>query len=243
MGEIRHTFYGPLWDVRSLGSSSRNIAYTNVDLGLHMDLCYFQNPPRFQFLHMLTNKVKGGESIFVDSYKVAEKMWLDHRDEWEVLTRVSSDEQVPTESSFQLTIPPHQTPVGFHYQNDGRHYRYTHPTLELAAPSSGHAGEPTASGMPRLTAVNYSPPFQSPLPLSPSPQMDSEQRRRQFYTALKRFADLTLLDEFRYERLLAEGDCVIFDNRRVLHARRGFEWNQEEEGSGTGKVKRWLKGE
>ena len=36
-GELRTTFYGTLWDVVSL-RESRNIAYTNLDLGLHMDL-------------------------------------------------------------------------------------------------------------------------------------------------------------------------------------------------------------
>jgi hypothetical protein len=38
IGEIRHTFYGEVWDVRALGIKSENVAYTNVDLGLHMDL-------------------------------------------------------------------------------------------------------------------------------------------------------------------------------------------------------------
>lgn len=89
-GEIRNTFYGPLWDVRSLPSAvSKNIAYTNVDLGLHMDLLYFQNPPRFQFLHMVENKVKGGESIFVDSFKIAEWMWEHASWAWETLTSVN----------------------------------------------------------------------------------------------------------------------------------------------------------
>lgn len=36
-GELRRTFYGLLWDVISL-KDSKNIAYTNLDLGLHMDL-------------------------------------------------------------------------------------------------------------------------------------------------------------------------------------------------------------
>lgn len=36
-GEIRPTFYGLLWDVKNV-QNSRNIAYTNLDLGLHMDL-------------------------------------------------------------------------------------------------------------------------------------------------------------------------------------------------------------
>jgi gamma-butyrobetaine dioxygenase len=36
-GEIRPTFYGLMWDVVNL-RNSKNIAYTNLDLGLHMDL-------------------------------------------------------------------------------------------------------------------------------------------------------------------------------------------------------------
>ena len=37
LGEIRRTFYGETWDVRNV-RNSKNIAYTNLDLGLHMDL-------------------------------------------------------------------------------------------------------------------------------------------------------------------------------------------------------------
>jgi hypothetical protein len=36
-GEIRPTFYGLLWDVVNQ-KDSKNIAYTNLDLGHHMDL-------------------------------------------------------------------------------------------------------------------------------------------------------------------------------------------------------------
>lgn len=36
---------------------------------------------------------------------------------------------------------------------------------------------------------------------------------------------------------LNEGECVIFDNRRVLHARRAF----DEQGD-KGEIVRWLKG-
>ncbi|PWZ02019.1 hypothetical protein BCV70DRAFT_235655 [Testicularia cyperi] len=218
MGELRNTFYGPLWDVQSK-ADARNIAYTNLDLGLHMDLLYFQNPPRFQYLHMLRNKVRGGASIFVDSFKVAEHMYQHDRDLWEVLTRV---------------------PVGFHYVNDGRHYRFTHPTFELAHDTEGHAGLPLAGsgGMPRLSAINYSPPFQSPLPLHPTEYLRTQDDRHKFFQALQRFSDLTLAEEFRYEKQMQEGECVIFDNRRVLHSRKGFEWDE----SKVGEVKRWLKG-
>lgn len=36
-GEIRSTFYGETWDVKNI-RNSKNVAYTNLDLGLHMDL-------------------------------------------------------------------------------------------------------------------------------------------------------------------------------------------------------------
>ena len=37
LGYPRETFYGRTWDVVSL-HDAKNIAYTNVSLGLHMDL-------------------------------------------------------------------------------------------------------------------------------------------------------------------------------------------------------------
>lgn len=37
IGTLRTTWYGDLWDVRA-EEGSKNIAYTNLDLGLHMDL-------------------------------------------------------------------------------------------------------------------------------------------------------------------------------------------------------------
>lgn len=39
LGEIRSTMYGDLWDVVNIRNST-NIAYTNLYLGLHMDLMY-----------------------------------------------------------------------------------------------------------------------------------------------------------------------------------------------------------
>lgn len=42
-GELRTTFYGNLWDVKNV-RNSRNIAYTNLDLDLHMDLLYVYVP-------------------------------------------------------------------------------------------------------------------------------------------------------------------------------------------------------
>lgn len=37
IGEIRDTFYGQTWNVKNM-RNSKNVAYTNLNLGLHMDL-------------------------------------------------------------------------------------------------------------------------------------------------------------------------------------------------------------
>ncbi|MFC9330595.1 TauD/TfdA family dioxygenase [Kitasatospora sp. NPDC057015] len=44
-----------------------------------------------------------------------------------------------------------------------------------------------------------------------------------FYAAYRRFAAVTLRPELRLEFRLGPGDCLIFDNVRLLHARTAFE--------------------
>jgi len=134
--ELRETFYGGTWDVRDV-VDSRNIAYTNLYLGLHMDLQYFESPPRFQVLHCLRNRVHGGTSLFVDAFAAA--------------------------SALRATYPADfarlvATPVPFQYINDSRHLHHARPTISLAAASASSDGEPN------IARISYSPQFQAPLP-------------------------------------------------------------------------------
>ena len=59
IGPIRSTFYGLTWDVKSVPGAI-NVAYTHKYLGLHMDLCYMDLTPQFQFLHSLRARAPGG---------------------------------------------------------------------------------------------------------------------------------------------------------------------------------------
>ena len=172
-------------------------------------LCrYFQHPPRWQILHCLRNRVQGGESCFVDALAVAEKLRRARPDYFGILTR---------------------TPVAFHYINDGHHLHYEHPTIELAPPS------PFATSIPnscrRIGHINYSPPFQAPLPLDTPTE---------FYLALKEFSNLLDNCTNTYRYTLQEGDTVLFDNRRLLHARTAFYGDGQE--LKEGEASRWLKG-
>lgn len=69
----------------------------------------------------------------------------------------------------------------------------------------------------------------------------------EFYPALKEFTKFLNDPTNTYEYTLREGDAVLFDNRRVLHARTAF-YDKEDDGvNGNGKLRegetnRWLKG-
>jgi len=210
-GEIRKTFYGETWDVKNV-RNSKNIAYTNINLDLHMDLLYFQHPPRFQILHCLRNHVRGGTSIFVDALHVASEMRKQHPDDFDTLA---------------------ETLVPFHYVNDGHHLHHAHPTIELESAKSNNSDNDAP-----IAFINYSPPFQAPLP------MDVPER---FYISLKRFSDSLERGDVRFQYTLREGDAVLFDNRRILHARTSFTDSDESRSKETSIVSedtpnRWLKG-
>jgi gamma-butyrobetaine dioxygenase len=91
--------------------------------------------------------------------------------------------------------------VPFHYLNDAHHLHRAHPTLQL----DPHTGA--------LQHVNYSPPFQAPLPPAAPPA---------FFAALGAFAGALAAPTRVLRHRLREGEAVLFDNRRVLHARTAF---------------------
>ncbi|ORX34984.1 taurine catabolism dioxygenase TauD, TfdA family-domain-containing protein [Kockovaella imperatae] len=217
IGPIRHTFYGETWDVINLGKDSKNVAYTNHNLGLHMDLMYFENPPRFQLLHCLRNQVEGGASYFVDSFAVRSRM---HK-EFPTLHQALSKNRIP-----------------FKYKNDGHSLLTNRAIFER----STHGG---------WTTVAWSPPFQG-VTGSPNERVQRDisakwsDRNQDFLEGVAKFEELINDSAARYQFTMKAGDLVLFDNRRILHARQAFtEYSAEkkkEMGIVDGEVNRWLKG-
>jgi alpha-ketoglutarate-dependent taurine dioxygenase len=196
IGEIRQTFYGTSWDVKSV-EQAINIAYTSQALGLHMDLLYFEAPPGLQFLHSLKNNVKGGASYYADAFHAAE------------ILRKTDPKAFQSLCSY---------PVTFHYRNINRHYHFTRSTIVLNKFSLDNC----------IDHINYSPPFQAPFESD-----TSKPEFRQFIRAFQHFRDLIEDKNNQLELILEKNQCVIFHNRRILHARREFDAS-----SGS----RWLKG-
>ncbi|EGG02069.1 uncharacterized protein MELLADRAFT_91670 [Melampsora larici-populina 98AG31] len=227
--ETRRTFYGDYWDVKSQGDQATNVANTSLTLDLHMDLVHFQNPPRFQFLYCLKNEVEGGRSTFVDGYAVAEALFREN-------------------PAYFHTLATRYIP--FEYINAGHHTYYSHPTIELHPGISIEKFMKTKTECisDSLRAVNYAPPFQGPLEnLGPNGELYNSKDERLLLNALKVFDQICNQDRFRFEILLKPGQCVGFDNRRILHARTAFkakkdQCNHEVMSFGSDDVKRWLRG-
>ncbi|CAK7224954.1 hypothetical protein SEUCBS140593_005739 [Sporothrix eucalyptigena] len=229
IGNIQTTFYGELFDVVSK-PNAENVAYTNVFLCLHQDLLYMNDPPYIQLLHCLRNDCDGGESLFSDSVRAAVEMQLNDA---HYLQSLASDE------------------VRYHYERNGHYYFNQRPVLEFAG---GLPGNPSInpSAMQRSRAreasdlrthiirnTGWSPPFQAShrFPLvfgngpDGQPKLDTSLRR--WAKAAKRFGFLLEHKDNMLEVKLQPGQCVLFNNRRVLHGRRQFNTSD-----GT----RWLKG-
>jgi len=207
IGPLKNTFYGETWDVRSV-SNAKNVAYTDVHLGFHMDLLYMQQPPRLQLLHCLRASTEGGVSLFSDSYWAMQQLYRLDR------------------TAFQTLV---ETPVNFHYDNDNHHYFRSRRTFQL---QEGVTQIPEGSNKvwTYMEAVNWAPPFQAPFNHTEG-DVALVKSMRAWHEAAQIFRDLTELDRAVYKRQMEPGECVIFDNRRILHARTAFAGGE-----------RWLRG-
>ena len=110
----------------------------------------------------------------------------------------------------------------YHYYNGGHHYEQSRETIVESEKTR------------QIATVNWSPPFQAPFVLHQGIiSRRSTTRFEAYMKALKAFATHIEAPENIHEYRIKEGECVIFDNRRILHARRAFDVNSGE---------RWLKG-
>ncbi|CAG8707593.1 14568_t:CDS:1, partial [Dentiscutata heterogama] len=155
---------------------------------------YFESPPGLQFLHCLKNSVKGGCSIFADSFTAVQRFKSAYPADFLLLT---------------------QTPLTFHYINDGHHMHYKRPIIAM-------------DQFNEEFCVNYAPPFQGPIEslLPEHPLFYNEEndiKIFQFYQAYKRFCSFIEDDDLKFKLTLEPGELVIFVNRRVLHGRTSFD--------------------
>lgn len=100
--------------------------------------------------------------------------------------------------------------LGYEYVHEDSIYHNTWPVFEL---------DPKTR---EVRHVNYSPPFQSTLPEWTGVGGISAEGFGQFQRALNRFASLLQHKKSVFQLKLNPGECVIFANRRIVHARNQF---------------------
>ena len=97
-----------------------------------------------------------------------------------------------------------------------------------------------------IEKINWGPPFLAPFSLdldsmeqasgsSASARECLNHKVDEWHAAARKFSALLQRSESLHERLMKPGECVLFDNTRVLHARKAFNSND------AGKA-RWLRG-
>ena len=211
IGPLRNTFYGPTWDVRSI-PSAKNVAYTSKHLGFHMDLLYMQNPPGVQVLHCMKASTEGGESLFTDAFRATYLMQKHHAE----ICKVFGD-----------------FPVTYRYKNNGQYYQKSRPSFE-----HHYINRDDDNMIEAIRAVNWSPPFQAPFERDIGCDILKRSalgisRLRMYTLGAKIFKSL-IEDEYAvFSTKMEEGTCVVFNNRRLLHARTAFSSTDGE---------RWLRG-
>jgi len=183
-------------------------------------LRYSADPPRFQALHCLRNRVEGGASYFVDSFASARRLARTHPHHVALLTK---------------------TKLRYEYDNDDHYLSWQHLVLppNLSTP---------------YAVVNWSPPFQAMRRAMHRRVTTGEEAEAvvevdaRCFDALQAWEAELRRPEHAYEFTMREGDLVLFDNRRILHARRGFRDLSEEKAKERGveivpgEPTRWLKG-
>ena len=191
------------------------------------------NPPGYQLLHCIRPSTEGGESVFADAFHASKKVYLNNPEAFNVLRNY---------------------PVHYAYSAPGSGVDYSDckPVIELqkALVYDGLATKwETPNNEPLIRAVNWAPQFQGhflKVPTLDSPDTVTYARETKFGTwlhAAKLFAKYA--QESVVTVKLKAGECVIFNNRRILHGRRAFPSKAAAElanaaaNSGEG---RWLKG-
>lgn len=230
-----------------------NAAYLSQSLAFHTDLLYFDNPPHVQLLHCVQSSSEGGASLFVDAYKAAHDLFREDRKAFNTLatTHVNYHYNHANSNLYHATKPVIETRplrIGEKTYQTVAEFLQAHEEnrAQINANRWNDAKIPPLSLVDCLEKINWGPPFLAPFTLQKDSLEQASLSRECALTSLNQKVDVwhaaaQKLDkllhrpETMYERLMKPGECVLFDNTRVLHGRKAF--NARDAGKS-----RWLRG-
>ena len=237
-GYVRETNYGPTFDVVAK-KNPNNLAYTNLAVTPHTDNPYRNPVPSIQILHCLKNECDGGLTGLVDGFMAAEK--IRQLCGQEVTDNI--DKSIPnTKNYFHLLSnyfvpyeyhnraydvmkdddiinmernlnggPPEQNNLQYVYNQQSAYLRHRQPIIEL-----DDRGKVIAVAFNNRSASAFD---------FPSSLGEENSLMTDFYAAYRKFAQVIFDEKMQFNIKMQPGDAIIFDNRRVLHARTSFSYN------------------
>ncbi|KAI9170824.1 Clavaminate synthase-like protein [Paramyrothecium foliicola] len=246
IGPIKDTFYGYTWDVRTVPQAI-NAAYTSQDLGFHTDLLYFEQPPHVQLLHCIQSAATGGASVFVDAYRAAVDLLDIDPEAFDILSTIPVNYHYnhPDSNVYRTTKPVIDLRTLRLGDNVYTHLREYIKAWEESSSSNAVGTWGEKNLVDCIEKINWGPPFLAPFsnhedsphmgdPAAPALAMLNTKVDK-WHRAATKFNTLLQRPEYQFERKMNPGDCVLFDNTRILHSRRAFDM------ADMGKP-RWLRG-
>jgi gamma-butyrobetaine dioxygenase len=115
--------------------------------------------------------------------------------------KVANDLQKVSQEAFQTLSAVKTT---FHKEDERHHLKFAHPIIQLEYGSGA------------IEAINWSPPFEGV-------QFIVEQFVERYYDARRLWSKMLNDPTYSIQHRLSPGDIVVFNNRRVLHARTAFD--------------------
>ena len=194
----------------------------------------------------------GGASVFTDAFKSAVDLFVADEKAFNVLadTPVNYHYNHPESNLYYATKPVLELrplKIGTTVYGTLAEYLLAYETKRVSI----NENQATEAKIPPLTAsdclekVNWGPPFLAPFTLdTASCEFETSgassgdtlaKKLERWHCAASKLGALLNRQETMYERLMQPGECVVFDNTRILHGRRAFTAED------TGKP-RWLRG-
>lgn len=182
IGDLADAAYGKLFD---LSPSQNQVTFGNTmnPVPPHTDEAYLYSPPGVNVLHCLRPADKGGESVFVDGFYLANQMREHHNADFETLTTHSYP--------FHRVVP-----------DDGVYQRLRAKIITLDDDGD-------------VAGFRYHTRTLAPLDMAPH-------NLTRLHRAISKLSQLMMKPVNQACIKLNAGEAVMFDNHRVMHARKAF---------------------
>uniref|UniRef100_A0A0N5CH02 TauD domain-containing protein n=1 Tax=Strongyloides papillosus TaxID=174720 RepID=A0A0N5CH02_STREA len=195
IGFIQRTHFGDVFEV-SLKSDASNMAYaSNNELPFHTDFPSLSFPPQLQMLHMIQKAKEGGDSLFVDGFKVAKILEETDPESYEILTKYDIEFIEEGYDAHEINGKKNT----FIYNMMSKHR-----TIQL-------------NDKKEVVKIQFGNAMRGHFY-----DVEDIEIIQKIYDALKKFTDICYDSKNVLKFSLDNGDTVLWANTRVLHTRSSF---------------------